>query len=67
MSIPQCRENGSIRTGVVGAAVSWRPRRYVASVLELANFNEGGATCRKGDYPVVFNVLMTYQRRLSVT
>jgi hypothetical protein len=33
---------GSIRTGGVRPAVSWKPRRHVASLLEIANFNEGG-------------------------
>ena len=32
-----------IRTGEgLSAAVSWKPRRHVASLLEIANFNEGG-------------------------
>src|SRR6266581_3592743 len=39
---PRNRDFGSIRTGGVRPAVSWKPRRHVASSLEIGSFNEGG-------------------------
>ena len=48
---PPNSDFGSIRTGGVRPAVSWKPRRHVASFIGDCELQRRRATCRGGDYP----------------